>query len=250
MDAPGTPSAPPPRWRPDIARELRRALLASLVVHLAVTLAINPAPLLRLFGAKVPLGHPGKPRMGELAPLGEARDGRVSLVRPRQERGLNVVRTVVLGTAHATAGSGPPKTGTSGQLVPSAKPQTSQRSAETSQGSEAEPVRIELDEGWTRSEGSGEVAYSEQFQILKIVRPEYPFAAVEAGVQGLVRLEAQVGVSGEVEEVRVLEGAPATAVLERAAVQAMYQWRFRPYRLNEVVVPFTAVVPFRFRLIG
>lgn len=113
--------------------------------------------------------------------------------------------------------------------------------------SPGEPVRIELDESWKVDPSSPEAALSEQFNPQRIVVPEYPERAFDRDVQGVVRLEARVGISGKVLDVRVLEAQDSD--LSLAAQRAMLMWQFKPYVVHGRPTPFRIVVPFRFRIV-
>jgi protein TonB len=80
-------------------------------------------------------------------------------------------------------------------------------------------------------------------EIVRQVQPRYPEVAKAARVQGLVILEAIINTEGQVEDVKVLRGHK---LLEQAAIEAIYQWKFRPGRLNgkPVKVVFTLTVNF------
>lgn len=56
--------------------------------------------------------------------------------------------------------------------------------------------------------------------------PAYPAAAAAAHVQGQVTLQAEVGRDGSVASARVVSGPPQ---LRDAALDAVQQWRYRPY---------------------
>jgi protein TonB len=62
-------------------------------------------------------------------------------------------------------------------------------------------------------------------------------------VQGVVILECVIGPDGRVTDVHVLRGQP---LLERAAIDAVRQWLYRPTRLNgqPVAVVMTVTVTF------
>jgi protein TonB len=62
------------------------------------------------------------------------------------------------------------------------------------------------------------------------VQPRYTEAARRAGVQGVVVLEAIIDERGNVSNVRVLRGLPMG--LDREAVEAVQQWKYRPALLN------------------
>ena len=65
--------------------------------------------------------------------------------------------------------------------------------------------------------------------LVRKVQPAYPAQARILRLAGAVALEATIGESGTIEDVRVLSGHP---VLARAAVDAVKQWRYAPSLLN------------------
>jgi TonB family protein len=79
------------------------------------------------------------------------------------------------------------------------------------------------------------------------VRPIYPETMREAGLTGIVPIEAIIGRDGTVSWVRVLSAQvhPDFAV---AAVDAVRQWRFTPTLLNGVPVEVVMTVTIRFDL--
>ncbi len=76
------------------------------------------------------------------------------------------------------------------------------------------------------------------------VQPRYTENARRAGVQGVVILEAIIDEQGNVDNVRILRGLPMG--LDREAVAAVQQWKFRPARMasKPVKVYFTLTVNF------
>ena len=81
-------------------------------------------------------------------------------------------------------------------------------------------------------------------EILHKVNPVYPKAALTANVQGTVIIEAIIDKRGHVTAQRIMKGLPMG--LDRAAMDAIKQWRFKPaYRGSEPVeVYFTLTVNF------
>jgi TonB family protein len=79
------------------------------------------------------------------------------------------------------------------------------------------------------------------------VKPTYPPSMREAGLTGVVPIEAVLGTDGSVVSVRVLSAQvhPDFAI---AAVDAVRQWRFRPTLLNGAPVEVTMTVTVRFDL--
>jgi len=77
------------------------------------------------------------------------------------------------------------------------------------------------------------------------VPPVYPPVAQAARVQGVVILEAIIGTTGRVTEVRVLRSVP---LLDDAALDAVRQWRYTPPLLNGTPVAVIVTVTVNFTL--
>lgn len=65
--------------------------------------------------------------------------------------------------------------------------------------------------------------------LIRQVHPAYPTPARAAGIQGPVVLAAVIDQKGEIAHLRVMSGHP---MLVRAAIDAVREWRYRPYLLN------------------
>lgn len=65
--------------------------------------------------------------------------------------------------------------------------------------------------------------------LIHRVEPIYPSLARTARVQGAVVIAAVIGKDGMVERLQVVSGHP---LLIQAAIDAVRQWRYRPYILN------------------
>ena len=61
------------------------------------------------------------------------------------------------------------------------------------------------------------------------VQPAYPPVAETARIQGTVVLEAVIGKDGTILSLRVSGGHP---LLIQSAIEAVSQWKYRPYLLN------------------
>lgn len=77
------------------------------------------------------------------------------------------------------------------------------------------------------------------------IEPEYPAIAVAAHLEGMVILEATVDGEGRVTEVRVLR---SRGFLDKAAIEAVKQWRYQPLTLNGQPTPFVLTVTLTFSL--
>ena len=85
----------------------------------------------------------------------------------------------------------------------------------------------------------------ESARLLQRVEPEYPEAAKQQHIQGLVVLEADVGKDGAVEQLAVISG---NSILAAAASGAVFKWRFEPLVQNGRAVPFQTRVKVNFVL--
>jgi protein TonB len=65
--------------------------------------------------------------------------------------------------------------------------------------------------------------------LLQKVQPVYPAIAKAARVSGTVVLQATISKSGTIENLRVVSGP---AMLQQAAMDAVKNWRYKPYLLN------------------
>lgn len=75
--------------------------------------------------------------------------------------------------------------------------------------------------------------------------PVYPQVAIAARLEGTVILEATIDAQGVVQNVTVLRSMP---MLDRAAIEAVQQWRYTPTRLNGQAVPVIMTVTVTFSL--
>lgn len=79
------------------------------------------------------------------------------------------------------------------------------------------------------------------------IKPQYPRLAMQARVQGTVVLQAVIGKDGTVRDLHVLSGHP---LLAPAAIEAVKQWRYRPYLLNNEPVEVDTQINVNFTLGG
>jgi protein TonB len=80
------------------------------------------------------------------------------------------------------------------------------------------------------------------------VTPQYPQMAKIARVQGPVVLAAIIGKDGAIQNLRVV--STASPLLNQAALDAVKQWRYRPYILNGEPVEVDTTITVNFTLSG
>jgi TonB family protein len=84
-----------------------------------------------------------------------------------------------------------------------------------------------------------------------LIRPEaipvYSPLARQAHIQGEVVLDADISKEGSVDALRVISGHP---LLISSAVNAVKEWRYKPYLLNGVPVPVNTHITVKFSLLG
>lgn len=81
--------------------------------------------------------------------------------------------------------------------------------------------------------------------LIHKVTPTYPPLARAARIQGEVRLFAVIDKAGAIDNLRVLYGHP---MLVPAAIEAVQQWRYRPYILNNEPVEVETQITVNFIL--
>jgi periplasmic protein TonB len=79
------------------------------------------------------------------------------------------------------------------------------------------------------------------------VKPAYPPLARQARIQGAVVLQAVIAKDGSIQGLKVVSGHP---MLTPSAIDAVKQWRYKPYFLNGEPVEVETVVTVNFTLAG
>jgi periplasmic protein TonB len=83
--------------------------------------------------------------------------------------------------------------------------------------------------------------------LVQKVQPQYPAIAKTARIQGTVVLEATISKSGAIEGLKAVSGPP---MLYQAAIDAVRQWRYKPYMLNGEPVEVGTTINVVFTLNG
>jgi periplasmic protein TonB len=97
----------------------------------------------------------------------------------------------------------------------------------------APPLRIRVSQGVS------------QALLLKKVNPEYPVNALRTRIQGSVVLHVLISKAGDVSTVELITGHP---MLAPAAIEAVKQWKYKPYLLNGQPVEVDTQVLVQFML--
>lgn len=99
----------------------------------------------------------------------------------------------------------------------------------------ATPQRVRVSQGVT------------QGLLIRKVQPLYPPLARQARIQGNVVLAAEISKDGTIENLHLISGHP---MLAPAAIEAVKQWRYKPYILNGEPVEVETQVTVIFSLSG
>ena len=99
----------------------------------------------------------------------------------------------------------------------------------------ATPQRVRVSQGVT------------QGLLIKRIQPAYPPLARQARIQGTVLLQAEISKNGDIENLRLISGHP---MLAPAAIEAVKQWKYRPYILNGEPVEGETQITVNFTLSG
>jgi protein TonB len=83
--------------------------------------------------------------------------------------------------------------------------------------------------------------------LIKRVTPNYPQLAKQARIQGHVILQAEISKDGTIQNLQLISGHP---MLAPAAIEAVKQWRYKPYLLNGEPVAVETQVDVNFSLTG
>lgn len=99
----------------------------------------------------------------------------------------------------------------------------------------ATPTRVRVSQGVS------------QGLLIHKVQPQYPPLARQARIQGVVVLQALIGKDGTITNLHVVSGHP---MLTNAALEAVKEWRYKPYYLNGEPVEVETTINVNFTLSG
>jgi len=91
------------------------------------------------------------------------------------------------------------------------------------------------------------IPYDDPPQPMTSIRPTYPEIAQEAGIEGVVVVQAFIDKKGRVKETLILKGVPNTG-LDEAAMEAIRRTRFKPAKQRERAVGVWISIPVNFKL--
>ena len=83
--------------------------------------------------------------------------------------------------------------------------------------------------------------------LIRKVNPAYPPLARQARIQGTVILQALISKDGNIENLQLISGHP---MLAPSAIEAVKQWKYKPYLLNGEPVEVETQVQVNFTLAG
>lgn len=89
------------------------------------------------------------------------------------------------------------------------------------------------------------ISRTTEAMLMNKVVPEYPLIAKISGIQGDVKLHALVDRNGNIQSLTVLGTPPP--VLAKAALDAVEQWKYRPYLLNGEPVEIETFITVTFK---
>ncbi len=99
----------------------------------------------------------------------------------------------------------------------------------------ATPQRVRVSQGVT------------QGLLLRKIQPAYPPLARQARIQGSVLLQAEISKDGSIQNLRLISGHP---MLAPSAIEAVKQWKYKPYILNGEPVEVETQITVNFTLAG
>ena len=91
------------------------------------------------------------------------------------------------------------------------------------------------------------IPYDDPPRPKSAIRPVYPEIAQEAGIEGIVVVQAFIDEKGRVKETLILKGVPNTG-LDEAAMEAIRRTKFSPATQRERAVAVWISIPVNFKL--
>lgn len=83
--------------------------------------------------------------------------------------------------------------------------------------------------------------------LIRKINPTYPPLAKQARISGAVVLQAEISKDGSIQNLHVISGHP---MLVPSALEAVKQWKYKPYILNGEPVEVETTITVNFTLAG
>ena len=200
---------------------------------------LRPAglPLLRRLATPVSVGQPGKTPTVRLQP---------GTNTPQHSGPIEITLRMPAHIPNQTpAGDeGPPDIGPSGPYIPGTPGLGSPDGVPNLLGNGTRPIMPVAPALVSRPIS---VSHISEGNLVRKILPTYPPLARAARLQGQVVLQAVISKQGTIENLKVLAGHP---MLVPAAIEAVRQWRYRPYILNNEPVEVETQITVNFSLTG
>lgn len=216
------------------------SLQALFVGGLLILPLLRPAglPLFRQVSAPVSLGQP----LGE-SPNVRSHAG-TTIVAPSNPAIILRPASRFRSDMPAASDDSPPQVGPTGPYIPGPSGPGSPDGLLNGLGSSTRSV---LPAALATVAPPVHVSHMSEGDLVRKVLPAYPPLARAARLQGQVVLQAVISKQGVIENLRVVAGHP---MLVPAAIEAVRQWRYRPYVLNNEPVEVETQITVNFSLAG
>ena len=122
-----------------------------------------------------------------------------------------------------------------GTVLDYAQEQASPAPSQSDTSKQALPQRVRVSRGVS------------QGLLIKKVNPKYPEEAREQRIQGVVLIQAVINKQGDIADLQLISGEPTLA---KAALEAVKQWKYRPYLLKGEPVEVETQIQVNFTLSG
>jgi protein TonB len=202
---------------------------------------LRPAglPSLRQLSTPVSLGQP----LGEPAAVRGRANGNAAA--PSNPAAITLRTPARIPSSIPAAGDdGEPTVGQSGPYIPGALGPGSPDGVLNSLGKVPRPI---MPSAPVTVAPPVRISHMNEGDLVRKILPVYPVLARNARVQGQVVLQAVISKQGGIENLKVLSGHP---LLVPAAKEAVRQWRYRPYVLNNEPVEVETQITVTFSLGG
>lgn len=196
-------------------------------------------PSLRPLSTPVSLGQPiGEPVAARTGASGNA-------AAPSNPAAITLrMPTRIPNSISAAGDDSPPTVGPSGPYIPGTLGPGSPDGVFNSFGTTPRPIMPASPAPVARPV---RISHVSEGDLVRKILPVYPPLARSARIQGQVILQAVISKQGAIENLKVVAGHP---MLVQAAIDAVRQWRYRPYVLNNEPVEVETQITVNFSLAG
>jgi len=224
------------RYEAEYRRRILAAMMAAMALHAALIISLERTSRWKtLPDERIRIGYEGPTRIQRELEVMQSNSVQAHFSQLAREGRKRAVEYRILPEVEITRGPEPVR-------IPEKKTQPSPTpSVQSEAETEIEPLIAT----------QAELSYSDEFVILRLVKPIYPEYELERGITASITVAAWLTPTGELQDEQITQASAepvsaSTRGFEIASLEAIRQWKIRPPRHLQEAAGMWLSIPIRF----